>query len=1016
MSATSDSGAMQTTGANSAGDANTVPTLVLIDGHALYHRSFHAFPEEMSSTISGEATNAVFGFTRMLLDVLRIIHPEYLAVTFDRPTPTFRHTTYKPYKAHRPPLPEGLRAQFPRVREVVRAFNMPIYELDGFEADDLLGTLSLQAKQEHVRTVIATGDLDTLQLIDDWVRVTFARSPRRGEFEYFDREAVLQRYGFEPVRLVDYKALVGDTSDNIPGVPGIGQKTATKLIEQYETLEGILAHVDELAPRVKAALTEHAEQARQSKYLATIVRDAPVTLDLEAARALHYDPDRVLALFRELEFHSLVDKLPRRGDAQTAQLTQTAAGGASPGAPAPTGSAGREDGARVSTRVSTEPARGDDGMQLSLFEEAELQALAEQGTELPTTSRFAAAPPITLAPTTTPTTGTNTLIIDTPAALDVLASTLSNATMVAFDLETDNIDEMHANIVGLSFSLGPGEAFYVPVGHLPAADGADPGRQLPLAQVIKKLRPALEDASVGKVGHNAKYDMMVLARNGIRVQGLRFDSMVAAYLLNPGRRNLGLKEQAFEALGIIMVPIAELIGTGKNQLTMAQVPVRAAADYAGADADVTLRLMRHFEPQLRERQLDRLMSEVEVPLVPVLAQMELAGIRVDPGFLQRMGSELDEQLKVLEKDIYDAVGHQFNIGSPKQLADVLFVELKLPHGRKTKTGYSVDAETLEGLSGAHDAVDRILEHRQLGKLKSTYVDGLLALINSDDGRVHTSFNQTIAATGRLSSSNPNLQNIPVRTEVGRRIRRAFLADPDAYLLTADYSQIELRILAHITHEPALVAAFEHDEDIHAATAAQLFKVPLGDVTPDQRRLAKTVNFAVLYGQSAFGLARVTGMGNAEAAEFIRNYEATFPRVREYTQTTLHQARTQGYVQTLLGRRRYFPDLGGMPVVLRQAAEREAINMPIQGTNADMIKIAMVRLQDQLEDLHLGARMILQVHDELVLEVPDPEIDVASELVHDTMVGAMKLDVPVKVEMKTGRNWYEVQPLKAPAQR
>lgn len=1017
MSATIDSGATQTTGANGASDPNSAPTLVLIDGHALYHRSFHAFPEEMSSTVSGEVTNAVFGFTRMLLDVLRIIHPEYLAVTFDRPTPTFRHTSYKPYKAHRPPLPDNLRAQFPRVREVVRAFNMPIYELDGFEADDLLGTLSLQAKQQGVRSVIATGDLDTLQLIDDWVRVTFARSPRRGEFEYFDREAVMQRYGFEPPRLVDYKALVGDTSDNIPGVPGVGQKTATKLIEQYGTLEEILAHVDELAPRVKTSLSEHAEQARQSKWLATIVRDAPVTLDLEAAQALIYDPDRVLALFREMEFHSLVDKLPRRGDAQQAQPTRVDANApAARGAAASASTTVQESGTQHPARMASDSVSGDGSLQLSLFEEADLQALAEQGTELPTTSRFAVTPPRPAAPATIPTTGTNTLVIDTPAALDVLASTLSNATMVAFDLETDNVDEMHAGIVGLSFSLGAGEAFYVPVGHLPGADGEGPGHQLPLAQVIEKLRPALEDAKVGKVGHNAKYDMMVLERHGVRVQGLRFDTMVAAYLLNPGRRNLGLKEQAFEVLGVIMVPISDLIGTGRNQITMAQAPIRAAADYAGADADMTLRLMHHFEPQLHERQLDRLMEEVEVPLVPVLAQMELAGIRLDPVFLQRMGSELDEQLKVLEKDIYDAVGHQFNIGSPKQLADVLFTELKLPHGRKTKTGYSVDAETLEGLSGAHDAVDRILEYRQLGKLKSTYVDGLLELINTDDGRVHTSFNQTIAATGRLSSSNPNLQNIPVRTEVGRRIRRAFLADEDAYLLTADYSQIELRILAHITHEPALVAAFEHDEDIHAATAAQLFKVALDEVTPDQRRLAKTVNFAVLYGQSAFGLARVTSMSNAEAAEFIRNYEATFPRVREYTQATLHQARTQGYVQTLLGRRRYFPDLGGMPVNLRQAAEREAINMPIQGTNADMIKIAMVHLQRQLEEMHLGARMILQVHDELVLEVPDPEVDAVSEMVREAMIGAMKLDVPVKVEMKTGRNWYEVQPLKAPAGR
>ncbi|HEX8729395.1 MAG TPA: DNA polymerase, partial [Ktedonobacterales bacterium] len=396
--------------------------------------------------------------------------------------------------------------------------------------------------------------------------------------------------------------------------------------------------------------------------------------------------------------------------------------------------------------------------------------------------------------------------------------------------------------------------------------------------------------------------------------------------------------------------------------------------------------------------------------VPVLARMELTGILLDQDFLRRMGSDLDEQLKALEQSIYAAVGHQFNINSPKQLGDLLFGELKLPHGRKTKTGYSVEAGVLDGFRGQHEVVDLILEYRQLSKLKSTYVDGLLELVNATDGRVHTSFNQTIAATGRLSSSNPNLQNIPIRTEVGRRIRRAFLADPGAYLLTADYSQIELRILAHITHEPALVAAFEHDEDIHAATAAQLFKVALAEVTPDQRRLAKTVNFAVLYGQSAFGLAQTTGMSNSEAVEFIRNYEMTFPHVREYVQHTLHQARTQGYVQTLLGRRRYFADLAALPVVQRQAAEREAINMPIQGTNADMIKIAMARLDAQLRELKLGARMILQVHDELVLEVPDPEVDAVSEMVAQAMVGAMTLSVPVKVEMKTGRNWYEVQPL------
>ncbi len=973
-------------------DPLTAPKLVLIDGHALFHRSFHAFPEEMS-TITGEPTNAVFGFTRMLLDVLRVIRPDYLAVTFDRPTPTFRHTTYAPYKAHRPSLPDSMRAQFQRVREVVEAFRMPIYELDGYEADDLLGTLARQAEAQHVQTVIATGDLDTLQLVDEWVRVTFARSPRRGEFEYFDEAAVEGRYGFEPVRLVDYKALVGDTSDNIPGVPGIGQKTATKLIEQYGTLETILAHLDELPPRTRATLSEHAEQAHQSKYLATIVIDAPVTLDLEGARALRYDPDQVLRLFRELEFHSLVDRLPRRADEEQPARTSPAGPGAGPGGAVADGHGERDTGGT--------------GVQLSLFDESDLQSLTEQGIELPSPGLIARVAP---RPTVAPVTTTNTLVIDSLEALDVLARALANASTFAFDTETDTTDEMRACLVGLALSLGPGEAYYIPVGHKTTPDGAEPGRQLSLEQVLGALRPILSDPAIGKVGHNAKFDMIVLARHDVWVRGLRFDTMVGAYLLNPGRRNLGLKEQAFENLGIIMTPITDLIGTGKQQITMAQVPIRTAADYAGADADMTLRLMHHIEPQIRERHLDALLRDVEVPLIPVLTRMELAGILLDDEFLRRMGSDLDEQLRALERAIFESVGHQFNINSTKQLGEVLFGELKLPKARKTKTGYSVDAEVLEGLRGQHEAVDILLEFRQLSKLKSTYVDGLLQLMNPVDHRVHTSFNQTIASTGRLSSSNPNLQNIPVRTEVGKRIRRAFLADQETYLLTADYSQIELRILAHITHEPALVTAFEHDEDIHAATAAQLFKVPLGEITPDQRRLAKTVNFAVLYGQSAFGLARVTGMGNAEAAEFIRNYEATFPLVRQYVQDTLHQARTQGYVQTLMGRRRYIPDLATLPMVQRQAAEREAINMPIQGTNADMIKLAMIRLQAQLDDMRLGARLILQVHDELVLEVPDPEVDVVSELVHDAMVGAMKLDVPVHVEMKIGRNWYDVQPM------
>ncbi|HEY7094778.1 MAG TPA: DNA polymerase I [Ktedonobacterales bacterium] len=972
----------QSSSSNGASDLAASPILAVLDGHALFHRSFHAFPEEMS-TGAGVPINAVFGFTRMLLDVYRIIHPDYLVMTFDRPTPTFRHKAYVPYKAHRPSLPDGMRAQFKSVREVVAAFGMPIFEVDGFEADDLIGTLARQATEQRVRTVIATGDLDTLQLVNDWVRVTFARTPRRGEFDYFDVPAIIARYGFGPEHIVDYKALVGDTSDNIPGVPGVGAKTATKLIQEYGSLEDILAHLADLPARTQSLLETHREQAIQSKYLATIVTDAPITLDLEAARALDYDAERVMKVFHQFEFYSLVEKLPRRADTGTATTAAPASQ-----APAQSGTQAEEDGAA----------------QLSLFAEDELQAITEEGVSLaPGTSMPRAAIPA--APQTT-----NTLVIDTPEALDVLARALASAPLFAFDTETDTTDEMTANLVGLSFAIGAGEAYYIPVGHGATPDGEEPARQLPLKDVIERLRPALTDPQVGKTAHNAKFDMMAFARRGVWIEGLVGDTMVAAYLLNPGRRGLGLKELAFENIGVIMTPISDLIGTGRKQITMAQVPVRTAADYAGADADMALRLHLKLDPQLAGRGVERLYREIELPLIPVLARMELTGMLIDPPFLQQMAAQLDEQLGALSSAIYASVGHEFNLNSPKQLGEVLFNELKLPSGRKTKTGYSVDAAIVEGLRGMHEMVDLLLEYRQLSKLKSTYVDGLLELVSPTDHRVHTSFNQTIAATGRLSSSNPNLQNIPIRTEVGRRIRRAFLADPGMYLLTADYSQIELRILAHITHEPALVAAFLADEDIHAATAAQLFKIPLAEVRPEQRRLAKTVNFAVLYGQSAFGLANVTGMTNAEAVEFIRTYEKTFPKVREYVESTLLQARTQGFVQTLLGRRRYVPpDMATLPLAQRQAVEREAINMPIQGTNADMIKIAMVRLDERIRERRLGSRMILQVHDELVLEAMDAEVEAVGPLVIETMTNALPLDVPVKVELKLGRNWYDVQP-------
>jgi DNA polymerase-1 len=974
-------------------------TLMLIDGHAMFHRAFHAFPEEMS-TQAGEPTNAIFGFARMLLDALKNIHPDYAAVTFDRPTPTFRHVEFQTYKAQRPLMPETMRPQFGRIRQLVEAFGMPIYELDGFEADDVLGTLSRQAEAQSVATVIVTGDLDTLQLVDPLVRVTYASKPLRGELAYYDEATVQGRYGFPPARLVDYKALVGDTSDNIPGVPGIGDKTAKNLITQYGTLEAMLEHLDALPPKVRVTLHEHEAEARQYKRLATIVTDVPVTLDLNACRVQTSNRDALLALFRELEFFSLVDRVsrPSSGGARTQVVVGEAPPVRNPVAAARVAIANSAD-------VAAEPLPSVSPEQLSLFAQDEAAAEVEQGVDIPPPTR----PRVLTAEQTSPA-HTNTMVIDTEGALDILARSLRASGAFAIDLETTSEDALTAGIVGISVSMGKNEAYYLPVGHVTTPDGQEPGRQLPLERVLQALKPLLEDEGLKKYGHNAKFDMLALARHGVWLRGLACDPMVGAYLLNPGRRGLGLKDQAFEQLGIIMTPITDLIGTGSKQITMAQTPIHAAAEYAGADADMTYRLVEVIEGKLKERQLYKLFNEVELPLIPVLVRMELAGILVDPAFLKRMATELDEQIKALEQSIFQAVGHEFNINSTKQLGDVLFVELKLPPVKRTKTGYSVDAEVLEMLKGMHPALDNLLEYRQLLKLKSTYVDGLLELINQQDGRIHTSFNQTIASTGRLSSSQPNLQNIPIRTEVGRRIRRAFLADPGCLLLTADYSQVELRILAHITREPALVTAFEKNEDIHAATAARLYNVPLDQVTPAQRRIAKTINFGVLYGQSPFGLARVADISQGEAAEYIRNYEATFPLVKRYVEDTKNFARSQGYVETLLGRRRYMPDLLSLPAVQRQAAEREAINMPIQGTNADIIKIAMVRLQRSFEELGLRAKMILQVHDELVFEVPEDELELVKNLARATMEEALPLSVSLKVDMKIGPNWYEVVPL------
>ena len=933
-----------------------MPTLVLIDGHALVHRAFHALPP--LTTGKGELVNAIYGFASTMLKVLNEVKPEYIAVAFDRAAPTFRHVEFEAYKAHRTRAPEGLPEQFARVRQLVEAFGIPIFEVDGFEADDVLGTLARQAEEREVSTLIVTGDTDALQLVSPRTQVL---TPQRvfSETTIYDEEAVRQRYGLEPRQLVDFKALKGDPSDNIPGVPGIGERTAQKLLQEHGTLEGIYAHLEQLPEKQRRLLANNEAIARQSQHLATIVRDVPITLDLERCRISGYDRSRVVELLRELEFRSLLPRLPSTVEA-----------------------APPEQAATVSSAPPAEPRQ----MEMFAAGEPERRATVQ------------VAPPPALG---------DYKVVSTSAALDELVRTLATSPEFAVDVESTGLDAMRADLVGLSFSVEPGRAYYVPVGHTPEA-AAESG-QLPLRQVVDRLGPLLADARHPKVGHNIKFDLLVLAGAGIELDGLAFDTMLAAYLLEAAQRPLGLKDLAFSRLGLELAPIQDLIGRGRSQVTMAEVPVGAATIYACADADASLRLRQQLEPELRQQGLWQLFTDVEMPLVPVLARMERTGVALDVPYLQAMSAELYQRVKELERRIYAEVGHQFNLNSPQQLGSVLFDELGLPSARRTKTGHSTEAAILERLRGAHPVLDMILEYRQLVKLKSTYVDALPALVNPRTGRVHTSFNQAVASTGRLSSSDPNLQNIPVRTELGRRVRRAFIAgEPEHVLLSADYSQVELRILAHITQDERLVGAFAADEDIHAATAAELFGVPLAAVTSEMRRLAKTVNFGVLYGMREYGLSQRADLSMEDATAYINRYLTKYAGVRGYINDTLEQVRREGYVTTLLGRRRPIPEVNSPAYPVRQAAERMAINAPIQGTAADIIKLAMIRLDEALRARGLPNALLLQVHDELLLEVPRTRLAEIAELTRETMASAFPISVPLKVDVSAGPNWDEME--------
>ncbi|MCX2726193.1 DNA polymerase I [Thermomicrobium sp. 4228-Ro] len=903
-------------------------TLVLVDGHGLAYRAYHALPPTLA-TSSGEPTHVVFGFASMLLEVLNDFQPDYVIVCFDSGK-SFRQDLFREYKAHRPETPDDLKRQLDRIRQLLDALAIPIVTSEGYEADDLIGTLARQAVEQGLDVLIVSGDTDLLQLVDERVRVILPGRQRFGDYRVYDRQAVLERYGFTPERLPEYKALVGDPSDNIPGVPGIGEKTAAKLIQAFPSLEALLEQLETVEPaRVREALRAARETVLTSRSLATIVRHTPVKLDLERARFGSFDRERVLALFRELEFRSLVARLP-----QPRQPAQ---------------------------RRTPPPSQ-----RRAVFTEHDLEQLAGD---------------------------------------------LASCQAFALDVETTALHPMYADLVGLAIATAPDRSYYIPLGHTTG------DAQLEPARVVATLGPYFRAEHIQRYAHNGKYDALVLERAGFPRPRIDFDTMIAAYLL--GENAVGLKELAFTKLGWEMEEITELIGRGKKQLTMDRAEIARVTHYACADVEATHRLVDILRPQLEHQNQVRLFTEIELPLIDVLIDMEKAGVAIDVPYLRDLSKELERQLLQLERRIYELAGRPFNINSPQQLSTILFDELRLPRGKRTKTGYSVAQEVLESLRDAHPIVDAILEYRQLAKLKSTYVDALPEQVHPETGRVHTIFHQTVAATGRLSSSDPNLQNIPVRGDLGRAVRRAFvadnrpglrIADEPILLLSADYSQIELRLMAHFSQDPALLRAFAEGKDIHAATASEVFGVPLEAVTPEMRRIAKTVNFGIMYGMQAYGLARDTGMSRQEAQKFIEAYFQRFPGVARYLEETRQRAAERGYVETLFGRRRYLPEINSSNPARRQAAERMAVNMPLQGTAADIMKLAMIRIHRALQERGLKCRMLLQVHDELVFEVPESELHTAAELVTSVMSSVVELTVPLEVDAKAGPNWADLEPV------
>lgn len=923
--------------------------LFLVDGNAIAYRSYYAFIQRPLTNAKGQNTSAVYGFVTFLNRILTQEAPDYIAVVFDTGAPTFRHKEYKEYKATRQKMPEDLFSQLAIIKDVVTAYKIPVLEMDGFEADDIIGTLAKRAESEGALSFLVTPDKDFMQLVSK--KTKMYKPGRQGtDVEIVDIEAVKQKFGVPPEKVIEVLGLIGDTSDNVPGVPGVGEKTAIPLIQQYGTIENLyknLAKIEQKGLRQK--LDTNKELAFLSKKLVTIDTEVPLKVDFHSLKAADPDFPRLKALFAELDFRSLLQAVPKS-----------------------------------SAPKSVPPA----DLDFPPPEEVLTDIKSDQHTY--------------------------TLVTDLKA-LEQLCSRLKKAKQFVFDTETTSTDSLNAELVGVSFSIEPREAFFVAVRSASAASqsdlfgkskSAEDDKGLTIEEAISCLKPLMEDLHLKKIGHNIKYDMLVLSQYGIWTKGIDFDTMIASYILRAdGRHNLDAL--AKEHLQYRKVSFSDLTGSGKDQKPIREVALQSLCDYSCEDADMTLRLYELLRTKLSEQGMMKLCSDLEFRLIPVLCAMEATGIAIDVEYLKKMSKELELLLETLVKEIHGYAGVDFNINSTQQLGEILFNKLKLPTQKKTKTGYSTDFGVLETLRHEHPVIEKLLEYRQFSKLKSTYVDALPALINPRTGRVHTSFNQTVAATGRLSSSDPNLQNIPIRSEIGRSIRKAFIpGEKSDIILSADYSQIELRVMAHISGDEGLGEAFRNKEDIHTTTAAKVFGVEQKNVSKDMRRKAKEVNFGIMYGIGPFGLASRLEIPQSEAKEIIARYFERFPKVKQYINDTITSARASGYVETLLGRRRFLPDLNSSNQNIRQNAERQAINMPIQGTAADMIKLAMIHIDGAFSAKELESRMLIQVHDELVFEVKKKEEKEVRSLVTKHMQQSLKLSVPLEIEIGVGKNWLE----------